>query len=194
MVGKVGPLLSLLNIESKYTDLILTGGAFSTGIGSQNLISGLSLGQTATTRNGQSVKWNHLEFDFMVSMGTVASVTYIRILVVKDNAPNAATFAVGDLFQAAVTGSDYTTSRFNVGNRERFSIMYDVMMDLNSSKSLTYHFQLARSLNFHTYYNTGNAGTIADITSDALFFIAMSNQAVNTPTITGSLRVNFVDN
>lgn len=194
LVGKVGPLLSLLNIESKYSDTIIGGTAFGLGIGQQVLLSGLSLGQTATTRNGQSVKWNHIEFDFMVSMGTVAAVTYARILLVKDNAPNAATFAVGDLFQAPVTGTDYTTSRFNVGNRERFSIMYDVMMDLNSSKTLSYHFQMARSLSFHTYYNTGNAGTIADITSDALYFIALSNQAVNTPTITGSLRVNFVDN
>lgn len=194
LAGKIGPLLALLNIEEKYSDFLFAGVAFGLGFGNQTLVSGLSLGNTATTRNGQSVKWTNYQYDLRISMGTVSQVTYIRFMIVQDRVPNGAAFATGDLFQAAVSGTDFTTSLYNVGNERRFIIYSDQMVSMNSANSLTHMFQGRLLVNAHTEYNTGNAGTIADIQTGSFYFLFLSNQSVNTPTITGAIRVRFVDN
>lgn len=191
---RVGALLALLNVESKYKDILFGGVSITDNLGIQSTLTSLSQGLTAITRTGQSVKFTHLSFNAFIFLGAVSAVTYVRVLVIADRDPNGAAFAVGDFYAAAATGTDYTSAHRNVGNLKRFSVMHDQAIGLASSTLQVKRLDLEIPLDFHTLYNTGNVGNVTDIQSGGLFLIVQSNQTVNYPTLTATLRMSFVDN
>ena len=50
------------------------------------------------------------------------------------------------------------------------------------------------SYNQHTRYNTGTAGTIADITDNSIYIMHVSTDAANGVFVTANYRFLFVDN
>ncbi len=188
-------LMSVVNVEEKYVDTLFNANTMTNGIGNQSLLNGMTTGNSGVTRNGQSVKSLKCIMDFIVQVGTTTPVN-CRICLIKDKAANGAAIGVGSVFQAAVDGaSDYTTAQRNVATvGKRVVFYYDSMFQMDTTQNTSRNVRVTIPLNFHTQYNTGTAGTIADISENSLYLLCMSSAGATQPTFKGSVRYCFTDN
>ncbi len=181
-------LRRFINTETNYTDAVQNAQASNT-TANFNLINGLSLGDTATTRTGQSVKCVKIDLNFSVIGNQSGTSITGRILVVMDHQSNGAIFLIGDLLNATTP-----TSMFVVGNQMRFSVLFDESYAININGNFAFTQRKLINCQSHTEFNTGNAGTVADINTNSIYLIHFSDQGVNTPTINWYTRYWFVDN
>ncbi len=195
MKRDIGWLLSVVNVEEKYIDTLFNGNTMTNAIGSQSLLNGVTTGNTSTTRNGQSTKCTKIIIDIIAQVGVTTPVN-CRFLLIKDSAANGATIGVNSIFQAAVDGaSDYTTSQRNVATvGVRVQFMLDTFFQLDTVQNTSKRIKQVINCNFHTRYNTGNAGTVADISENSVYWCGMSSAAATQPTFKGSIRFLFTDN
>lgn len=120
-----------------------------------------------------------------------AAQDYMRTILVYDSQPNAAVTTVASLLKDCNTGASTSIfSEINLDNRERFTFLKDDWMMLpsmitnaNADLSNTGWWDPVKSgaidwfvplKNLTATYNGTNAGTIADITSGALYLFVMS--------------------
>lgn len=195
MKRDLGWLLSVVNVEDKYLDTLFNANTVSNGIGNQSLLNGCTTGNSAVTRNGQSTKAVRVDVDIIVSVGVTTPV-YCRFLLIKDKAANGSTIGIGSIFQAAVDGANnYTTSQYNVATiGARVNVLADIVFQLDTVQNTSRKIKRTIPLNFHTRYNTGTGGGIADISENSFYLLFMSNAAATQPTFTGSARFSFTDN
>ncbi len=183
----VNALRRFVNTELHYIDSTASTALSTTP--SFFLLNGCAPGDTATTRTGQSIKVDELDLRFALSVNATAVVDHVRILVIIDKQPNATQFAIADLLPVTNVVAPYTD-----GSQQRFIPVYDVTLPLSIYNTGAF-FQRVRLPNkFHTTYNTGTAGTVADIVSYSYYLVAFSDQTTNTPTMLHYARTWFVDN
>lgn len=136
------------------------------------------------------------------SMLGVSPAQLARMIIFADMQPNGAAPAVTDLLKTADP-----TDQLNLNNRDRFRIYCDKQFAINAyaysttatqavaSLSNSFAIKKFKKLNLETIYNSGTAGTIADIQSGALYMFWIGDRAAGaddvTPTL--SIRVRFID-
>lgn len=179
----------MLNVEDKYKNSIASAQAISDTWG-VNILNNLSLGNTSTTRQGQSIKAVDLQFNITASMNASAQVTFLRFIILRDEQPNAAAPAIGDVLE----DSTNIRSLRNVSYNERFHIYYDDIVALNINGMQAWVTSKLLRIQFHTLFNTSNNGTIADITKNSLYFCLASSETTNTPSVGWYMRFSFIDN
>lgn len=144
-------------------------------------------GTSGTTRIGRKILMKSL-----ICQGYLTNTSNIaRILIVYDKQSNGAAPAATD-----VLTSNTIFALMNLDNRDRFIVVADIYPfaqseNLAGNDTTTMAYYLRRKMNLETIYS-GNAGTVADITSGGLFM--MTN--VNGGTIAGEsgiTRIRFVD-
>lgn len=153
------------------------------------LLNGLSLGDTTTTRTGQSIKMDRSDFRFIIRGNVTAVNCFMRVIVVVDKQTNATAMVSADLLVQDTVISPYTFA-----SQQRFIPLYDETFALPSSGQSCITKMTGPNTNQHVTYNTSNNGTVADITSNSCYLILLSDQSVNTPTISYYYRLWFVDN
>lgn len=181
-------LKSVINVEKKYLDTAVASNAINNTL-TRILLNGMQQGTTAITRLGQSIKCASSFLRCYLTMNASATTTIFRIMLVKDKQPNGNTFNPGDL----LTAPGEIQSPILIGSSRRFKVIHDKMFRLDTNK-LNQEYKMFKKLSFHVEYNTGNAGTIADIPTNAYFLCFMSDQAVNTPNVDYYHRLRFIDN
>lgn len=176
------------NVERKYSDVNATTTYSSTP--TLTLLNGLSLGTTSETRNGQSIKMVSMQLRMTGSINASATTTQVRFIIFRDRQANAAAPTAANLLE----NSTGINSPLNLDYGKRFKVYIDkeFMMSLNGTAALRYEKYM--KVIFHVDYNTGNTGTIADITTNSLYILIMSDQATNTPTIAWYFRMRYIDN
>ncbi len=191
----LGWLMSVVNVEDKYIDTLFNANVMSNGIGNQSLLNGCTTGNSAVTRNGQSTKAVRCELDFICNVGATTPVM-CRVMLIRDRAANAATIGIASIMQAAVDGANnYTTSQYNVATiGARVVILLDMVFQLDTVQFTARRIRRTIPLNFHTRYNTGTGGGIADISENSLYLLCFSSAGATQPTFTGSVRFLFTDN
>lgn len=111
--------------------------------------------------------------------------THCRMIIFVDCQPNGAAPAVTDLLVEATT-----SSQLNLNNRDRFKVLCDkqyafdplyfnnnATFAMASASRQIYNVKKYKKLNIETIFNAGSAGTIADITSGALYMFWLGNQS-----------------
>lgn len=181
-------LKSLVNVERKYVDT--TASTTSSTTPGLVLLNGLALGTASTSRLGQSIKMSSLYPNFLWSIAGAASTTYVRVIIFKDEQANAAAPTAADLLVSTTS----VLSPLVIGNGARFKVLMDVRKTLSINGTEIIRFKRFRKLFFHTRYNTGNAGTIADIQTNSLYMLHMSDQGTNVPAFSYNIRCRFIDN
>ncbi len=177
-----------INTEVHYSDVnIGSGGVSSTP--TFTLANGTQTGDDVTNRTGRSVKFENVDLRFILTNNATAVNTFTRVMIIQDTQPNAAIFAIGDLITATTVVAPYNTN-----NQYRFVIVFDEVYCLSTAGPSNISQVIRRAINFHTEYNSNNAGTVADITTNSLYLVVFSDQATNTPTFQGNIRAWFVDN
>lgn len=122
---------------------------------------------------------------------------FARGILVLDRQPNGvAPAAITD-----VVATNSTVSPRNLANRKRFRIMYDKTWPMGfttatgspTSRAFKLYFKFRRPIVVD--YNTGNAGTVADISTNSLYWITCGNVANGATTVNGKhyFRIRFVD-
>lgn len=177
--------------EFKSVDTTVNISADTTG--GVQLLNGLARGDDIGSRVGREVVLKSIE---LRATGRVTDTTGTdqtqRILVVYDRQANAAAPAIADVLAAA----NVLYPR-NLENRRRFKILFDRSYTLNASGEAgsQKHMKWYRRLDHPVVFNSGNAGTVADITSGSLYAMVLGNNApgVTAGTVSGRVRVRFLD-
>ncbi len=183
----LGYLRRFINTELHFNDV--TASTTSTTTPALVLLNGLSLGDTASTRTGQSIKMDRLDFRFQLAVNATSIVNFVRVLVILDKQTNAAAPTAADLLVASTPLSPYT-----FGSQNRFVCLYDEVFALSTYGPGALTIASSLGANQHVIYNTGNTGTVADIVSNSLYMMHLSDQVANPPALSYYSRVWFVDN
>lgn len=180
----------LINIETKILDLNVSSTAFDS-TGSLKPLSQVAQGTDYTQRVGDSIKVQHLELSYFLTINVAAVTTVCRILIVRD-LDGYGTIPTTAQILETVGGPNSTTTPRKYLNISRFSVIYDDMISLNSSGDNNTIQHISIPMEKHVKY----LGTTAANASDgkgSFYFIAISNQAVNTPTYELYSRLLFTD-
>lgn len=182
--------LSMLNVEYKCHDTQLSSLAITT-VATIHALTNVAQGDTTNERDGNQMKITRNLLRYSV-VGGPADDTLIRVMLVLDKQTNGALYAISDLLQdTSVT--DIIISPLNLDNKFRFRVLYDRVHSLSSegknSINVSKMFKMGLRIRFDA-----NDQMITDLTSYSLSFVAVANQATNTPNLTLFNRVRFVDN
>lgn len=167
--------------------------------GAVTLLNGCVQGNDFNQRDGRKIKMVSVQFsgDFLynASGGDDAGV---RLAIIYDTQANASAPAITDVF-TAINAHTFV----NLNNRDRFRIIYDKRVCLGRysttatqsvADNTSRHIQKWIPLKgLETVYNSGNAGTVADIQTGALYALTMGDSTNGSPSYYGTFRVRFYD-
>ena len=191
-VRMAGKALSLMNVEYKHHDVQIS----ATGVSTTPIITeltNLSQGDTSSTRDGDSIKATAIMLRGICAISPVASTSQYRVMLVQDKQTNGALFTPADLLEDTTAG-DNLISPLNLDNKYRFRVLYDKLHTLSvngGNESIKWSKYI--NLNQHFRYGS-NAGTIADLNTNSLALVTISNEPTNTPNQTVYSRLRYVDN
>jgi len=185
------------------------------------LLNGMMMGTDASTRIGRRIVIRSIEWKMTMTGSDVNhSSTLYRFAIVYDSQTNGLPPSVADIYSSAIAGVSCPPAQTprNISNKARFQVLYDSGLhkvvgnnaivvpigvapyDINFLGNLT-----DNTCNVHqgylkikkpVQYNSGNAGTVGDIQTGGLFFVAMGQRTgsggppvTNLPTKLGYVRI-----
>lgn len=180
-------LKQMVNVEYKNIDTA-PGNKTCSSTANLILLNPCSRGDDATDRDGRQIRMKSVYLKGSLVIHASATATWVKIALVCQKE------ARGTLL---TTAQVYETEEINalreLDNRRDVFILWDRVFRLNSDNSMM-HWEKYFKIDMKTVFNSGNAGTIADIESNALYLYILSNEATNTPTCNVSCRIRFIDN
>lgn len=197
--------------ELSWVDRNFAGQVVDNG-GVLSLLNGVTQGDDADNRDKREVLATSIQFKLNFSTDTdVLTGSIIRMIIFWDQQANGAapsvTGAAGLLDTSTIVQE--WNAPYNRDTQKRYKVVYDRRFVINpllpwvvtpatgttaSTLSVTKLKQGKRKLSRIVKFNTGNAGTVADIASNSLYVFFISNQAAaSAPTVTGGLRFYFKD-
>lgn len=180
-------LKSVINVEKKVLTTAISNQPDSS-TGTVVHLTPVDQGDTMYTRDGNSIKVTYVGLRLNCAINGSASTTFLRILVVKDNQQVADTTPnYSDVVDGVTTYGFLNTQHLG-----RFNVLYDktitFAIDANSEcRAISINIPMQH----HIRYNGGN-GT--DIQKGGIYLMMCSDQATNTPYVSGEARVRFIDN
>lgn len=181
-------LKGLVNVEFKKYDKSGTGTINSTGAITH--ITDIAQGDTDQSRNGNSLLLKSINLKFQIAMNGSSAGSIVRCLVfhdkqqVGDTSPSVSDVLDGD----AVSPLLAPLNNLTVG---RFSILFDRMYKMGNSSDPIKIIKMYRKCLSHVRFN-GTAST--DIQKNGLYFLLVSNEPTNVPTVSYQSRLTFIDN
>lgn len=182
--------------------------------GSITLLAVPTLGTDYTNRIGRRIRLRSLYIRGHVNAEnaelpiTTAGVETLaqqaRLIIVVDRQPNATVFGITDLLVSA-----RAESQLNLNNRDRFKVLVDKTYQIPNSVKATpatptsfignfggmFKVKVFKKLNLPVQFNSTNGGTIADITSNAIYMVWIGINASGATDVnaTVSTRIRFDD-
>lgn len=179
-------LKGLVNAEKKFHDVSFTLTPSTTA--STQSFHAIAQGDASSDRNGNSLLAKYLRIRLNFAPHASEQSTLVRVLVVQDKhqvADNPPSYS--DVVDSTGAGIDSFLNSNTVG---RFRVLHDRKYRVaNDLPDVTKN--LALKINNHVRYN---GTTTADIQKNGLYMFLVSDQATNTPTITGVGRLSYYDN
>lgn len=194
--------------ESKVID-IAVGTIQVNTTSSISLLNGCIQGTDYTQRIGRKIVLQSVYVRGRVQIegpasGVQNASQLVRMILVIDTQPNGTVFAITDLLNTAAP-----ESQLNLNNRDRFSIICDkewvfdpYIVSTTATQSLgiggrtIQALKKYKKLNMETIFNSGNAGTVADMTSGALYMVWIGSNAASANADSNAIvstRVRFKD-
>lgn len=185
-----------------------------TAAGATTLLNGMIRGSTDGTRVGRRIKMIGLDYKGPIMFPITASASFdvLKFAIVYDRATNAAAPAIGDVFNT-ITATLNPLSMERVEYRNRFWIIQDrifnapsVAVTVGGGNSVNTAFNWVDTMaSSHVasgaidlkqaivIYNSGNAGTVADINIGSLYCIQMSENSSTTWAQSVIFRLRYID-
>lgn len=180
--------------ELKFVDAATTlnPAAASAAFTAGTLLNGLTIGSGADNRVGRRMKMLSLEMKWLWSLSpTSTGGSPARILVVYDKQSNTVATPIAD-----VLVTDNALSVYNLANQDRFIILADFLTSpISPGSNYGVGGVVRKKLNLETIYNAGNAGTISDISSGAIYIYSAQFASIATagPDFYAQCRIRFSD-
>lgn len=156
------------------------------------LLNGMAQGTTASTRIGRRIQMKSIEMKGYIFNDSATIVNQVRWVIVLDKQANAAAPAWTDVYDAATP-----YSLRNISNKARFWVLHDSgLISLvgnnttagQQTDSTIVPVEYYKRINIPVQYNSGSAGTIGDIQTNSLYFMAIGLNGAGT--FDASLAVN----
>jgi len=136
------------------------------------LLNGIARGADIDERAGREVVMRSIQLSYTAQVTSGTGVAQrVRVMVVYDRQANAAAPTSAQIMSV---DSDVHAPR-NLEYRKRFTILHDAVYVLNevgvadSEKFCRFY----RKLNHPITFNSGNAGTVADIATGSMYLVTM---------------------
>jgi hypothetical protein len=189
-VKGLNEIRKLINIETKVLDLDISTQAIST-TPTVTYASGISQGTDIGNRVGDSIKVQHLEFCGRLAINSSATFSAVRVLLVRDMENAGSAPAATDILET-VSGTVTSRSPLNYLNKKRFSVLYDNYSVLDIASAYTQPVRMTMPLDRHIAYR-GTGATAASAAEGSLWWLFVSDEATNTPTISVYTQVWYTD-
>ncbi len=176
-----------INIETKFLDS--NNNDTANQAGTVSYLSGISQGTDLNNRVGDSIRIQSIWF-----AGTCAVVTNnssLRVIIVKDNENGGAAPVGSDVLQNA-GGAGAAVAAYNYINKDRFTVIYDELLALNTVSPPTDVLKYESSINFHIKYR-GTGATAASAAEGSLWMLTFTDLAATQPTLRYTCRITFTD-
>lgn len=181
----------LMNVEFKFHD-VLNAITPSTTLSIQQLTN-IPQGDTDITRDGAQVKCLRLLVRYLAVINASATTTFLRVMIIKDKQTNQAIYAAGDLL-TDITATDAINSPMNLDNKYRFQVLYNRVHIMSiTGANAAIKGEVFKDIDLKLRFDNSTP-SIADLTSNSLSLVFISDQATNTPTVTFFSRLRYVDN
>lgn len=154
-------------------------------------------GTSSSTRIGDNITLRSLEARIIMYNVATNGPTWVRYDIILDRQPNGALAAPGDMLNVVTT-----SGLRNLSNRKRFKTMHTKSQTLGAlangdeptQKQSHFYLKFRRPIKTD-YFSGGNAGTIADISSNALLMLFVADQGVaaNNAIADVSVRLRYTD-
>lgn len=154
----------------------------------------MAQGTTNTTRVGNKVQCRGIEVRGSVGLPTSPdNAVNVRVGLVVDFQANGVVPTVGEIWNNLAPAPNVFAHR-NLNYIERFKVLKDELIGLSADGPGIQPFVWHIPADFVTKY-IGNAGTIADIETGALYFYSYSDEttAATNPLLAVTARFKFVD-
>ena len=192
---RAGPYIPPSRSEWKQIDTY-TGSIVADTTGALGLVNGCIQGADRNNRVGREITMRSIQ---VTGLSAVTSATGLdqthRVLLVYDSQPNGTALTVAQVLDT--TGINVTLAQKNRDGIRRFTILLDRLMRLNSNAEPggAEAWRYYRRCNLPVRFNSGNAGTVADIETGSLYLISLGSLAAGATagTFVGTIRVLFED-
>ncbi len=181
----------LINVEKKFIDTQIASTAVPVG-GLITQLTNIAQGDTNITRDGDQLKVVEIHVSLWYVFNVSATATAIRTLLIEDKQTNGAIFTAGNVLED-VTVFDNIVSARNADNMYRFNVLLDRVVNLAAGSGPTKSYKRVFRMQKKLRYD-GNAGDITDLASCSYALLFLATEATNTPTVTGFIRLKFIDN
>lgn len=167
------------------------------GVNNLYLLNPIARGDDYTERIGRTVTLKSLQIKAQMYVTPTTGVDQVgRMLVVYDKQPNASAVTAAQLFNASADSTRPFQFR-NLENRERFVVLADVTKTLSASaeSGSKAFFKIYKKLNLPMTFNSGDAGTIADIVTGSIYVVCTGSEASGATDAfcVGESRIRFID-
>jgi hypothetical protein len=181
-------LKGLINSELKRFDLTTTNAPTSSG----NIVplSDVAQGDDAENRDGNKLMAKYLRFQWFATINGSATATLVRCIIFVDTENQGVTPTITLLLQSP-TSPGNLTSPINTDQTQRFTILHDQRLSLNTGGVGIAERNVYKNLNFHINYTDGTA---TSRNKNSIWVAFISNESTNTPSIGYSSRLAFYDN
>lgn len=149
-------------------------------------------GDTTFQRDGNNAKLTSLSLKYILTQHATATNTQVRVMVVHDRQTNQAIYQGANLL-SDVTAADNIVSARNLNHAGRLHVLYDKVHTFTDTGRTNIYGQFHKKLQQKIRWDASTPD-ITDLTQSSLSLVFMSNEATNTPNITFSHRLRFVDN
>lgn len=180
---------SLMNVEVKVNDATISTTP-DNATGSVSYCSAIGQGNDYTDRQGRSVKGVYVHWQLLLTLNGIATATSIRLILARDIQQQGTAPTIGDILQQVQTTGAIKLS----AARGRWDILMDKRCVLTANGYNRKCFYSGfRKYPFHIEYKGTTSGA-SDAGMNALYLFALSDETTNTPSVTGIVRLRYVDN
>jgi len=146
----------------------------------------IAAGDDASQRDGNSILLKYIDYKLTATINASATSTTIRQLIFIDKSNQNSNPSVTDVLENASQ-----VGQLNVDNVARFWILSDKMYTVTITGDQSCNDHIYIPCDFHVKYNgTASGNTL----TNTVYLLLISNEATNTPTITGYTRLAWYDN
>jgi len=176
-----------INIETKFLDS--NNNDTANQAGTVSYLSGMAQGTDLNNRVGDSIRIQSIWLAGTCSV--VTNNSSLRVLIVKDNENGGAAPAGSDILQNA-GGAGAAVAAYNYINKDRFTIIFDELLVLNTVSPPTDVLKFESSHNFHIKYR-GTGATAASAAEGSLWMATFTDLAATQPTLRYTCRITYTD-
>jgi len=180
----------LINIESKIIDISASNTSIP-ATGTVVCLSQVVQGLDYNNRVGDSLRLQRLTFRARLFENGSATNSVVRVLIFRDLDGYGTAPTTGTVLDS-LGGNNNPLSHYNWLNSDRFSILFDEMLTLDTAGTPSYPVYFDSSHQGHVKY-LGTSAAAASNGKGSVYLLFCSDEATNTPTIAYSSRIVFTD-